>query len=468
LSKASKFIKSSATYFIGNVLTKLIAFFLLPLYTSKISATEMGYFNTSVNYLNIVIPVICLEIWSAIMRYMFDFGEAEDRYKSMYNGLTIFAGSFVLYTLIFVVLSIIMSIDCLWLIYFYGVFTMLQNIYTYSARGLGYNTTFAVSGLVGSLVNCLSNIFMILVLHMTLESLYIAMIIGLAVQCIIMESKVRLLARLGDFHADKEIVSSMIKFSLPLAFNSACFWFLSGYNAVAITGTLGLEQNGIYTVAGKFTMALSLVSTCFTLAWQELVFSMGNEKDDKSYFYTKASDYYIKFLFAGLLALIPFVKIVFPYMVIDEVYQPAFALVPLYLFATVASIYCNFLGNIFSAEKNTKIVFYSTFAAAIVNVILFHSLIYKIGPQAANISLLSGFLVNIILRIIILGKHVTIKLNYGIIIGGSILFAVGFYVYMTMNVLANCIFFVLVCVLALYVLRELLSKLLNAVKKKRA
>jgi O-antigen/teichoic acid export membrane protein len=310
----------------------------------------MGYYNTSVNYLNILIPVVCLEIWSAIMRYMFDYDKQEDRYKSVYNGLAIFACSVAAYTAIFVVLDIFMDIQCLWLIYLYGLFTMLQNVYTYSARGLGYNTTFAVSGLVGSLVNCLSNIFMILVLHMTLESLYIAMIIGLLTQVLIMESKVRLISHCKGFHIEKDTVKSMTAFALPLALNSACFWFLSGYNSVAITNTLGLEANGIYAVAGKFTTALSLVSTCFTLAWQELVFSMGNEKEDKSAFYTKASNYYILFLYAGLLALVPFIKLIFPIM-IDDSYSASFMLVPLYLLATVASIYSNFLGQYLFSGK---------------------------------------------------------------------------------------------------------------------
>lgn len=467
MNRASRFLKSSAIYFVGNILTKLISFFLLPLYTAKIATADMGYYNTSVNYLNILIPVVCLEIWSAIMRYMFDYDKQEDRYKSVYNGLAIFACSVAAYTAIFVVLDIFMDIQCLWLIYLYGLFTMLQNVYTYSARGLGYNTTFAVSGLVGSLVNCLSNIFMILVLHMTLESLYIAMIIGLLTQVLIMESKVRLISHCKGFHIEKDTVKSMTAFALPLALNSACFWFLSGYNSVAITNTLGLEANGIYAVAGKFTTALSLVSTCFTLAWQELVFSMGNEKEDKSAFYTKASNYYILFLYAGLLALVPFIKLIFPIM-IDDSYSASFMLVPLYLLATVASIYSNFLGNIFSAEKHTKIVFYSTLAAAVVNVALFHLLIWRVGTQAANISLLVGFLVNIGMRIFILRKSVAIRLNYGIIIGGTALFAAVFYVYANMGMAANAVCLGVVCLLALYALRDLLLKLRDAVRRERA
>ena len=163
---------------------------------------------------------------------------------------------------------------------------------------------------------------------------------------------------------------------------------------------------------------------------------MGNEKEDKSAFYTKASNYYIMFLFAGLLALVPLVKLIFPIMV-GSSYSGSFMLVPLYLFATVASIYSFFLDNVFSAEKNTRVVLYATLIAAAVNVAVFHLLVWHIGPQAANISLLSGFLMNIGIRMVILRKSVTIKLNYWIILGGTALFAAVFYVYANMGMAAN-------------------------------
>ena len=49
MSSTKKFFKSSMVYFMGNVLTKIISFFLLPLYTTRISTDEYGYFNTSTN-----------------------------------------------------------------------------------------------------------------------------------------------------------------------------------------------------------------------------------------------------------------------------------------------------------------------------------------------------------------------------------------------------------------------------------
>ena len=61
------------------------------------------------------------------MRYMYDYTETESRYNSVYNGLAIFGGSLVVYTAIFVCLQAFTSIQCLWLIYLYGLFTMPRD-----------------------------------------------------------------------------------------------------------------------------------------------------------------------------------------------------------------------------------------------------------------------------------------------------------------------------------------------------
>lgn len=465
MASIGKFIKSSAIYFVGNVLTKVISFFLLPIYTSYIATADMGYYDVSVSYVNIIAPVVCMEIWSGIMRYMFDYNEKDGKYKAIFNGFIIFGCSVLIYTIGAGVLGIITDIKLLFLIFLYGITYMLHTVYSYIVRGLGYNAVFAVSGILGSLINSVSNIIMILFLNMRLESMYIALILGLAFQVIFMEFRIKLIKHLSFDMFDKVMIMSMVRFSLPLCLNSASFWFLSSYNRVGISNTLGLEANGIYSVAAKFTYVLGLASNCFSMAWQEMVYSMGNEKENKSKFYSTASNYYIKFLMYGTVVLIPAVSVIFNFMVAKE-YRAAYDVVPLYLLATVTNIYSVFLGNIFSAEKKTGIIFISTVAAAIVNVSLFHLLVGKLELQAANIALLCGFLVIIVLRLILLGKDFKIRLDFKMLIFTTILFCIAYYIYATKSQLVNFIAAIVFGIIALIAFRDLIKKGLNVVKSK--
>lgn len=474
MSTVSKFVKSSAIYFVGNVLTKIISFFLLPLYTNYIATGDMGYFDLASSWINMLAPVLCFEIWSGIMRYMFDYAEDWGKYKAIFNGSVILLGSLIVYVVLTFALGFIIEIPYLMFIFFYGLFTALQTVYTYIARGLGYSTVFAVSGIVGGLVNSLSNIFMILVLGMRLDSMFIAVILGLFSQCVIMEWKVKLYKNLSVKMFDKALIKDMIRFSVPLSINSACFWFLSSYNKVGVSSVLGLEANGIYAVAGKFTYILGLVSNCFSMALQELVYSMGNEKDNKANFYTMSSNYYLKFLMFGLVMLIPAVSIVFPFLIGSD-YNEAYGIVPLYLMATVVSIYSNFLGNIFGAEKKTNIITISTILGAAVNVSLFHLLVGTMGIQAANVSLLLGFLVNVIMRLMLLKRDFPIKLDYFMLIFTTLLFIVAFAVYMFFGIekgtgvcmAANGICLLVMFGITLFAFRDLLKKGLDMVKSKK-
>ncbi len=54
------------------------------------------------------------------------------------------------------------------------------------------------------------------------------MILGLLVQVVILESKVKVLRNVSFRMFDLKLIKSMIRFSLPLCLNEACFWFFVG------------------------------------------------------------------------------------------------------------------------------------------------------------------------------------------------------------------------------------------------
>lgn len=464
MTNAKTFLKSSLVYFIGSVLTKIISVFLLRLYTGHLSTTDMGYFDITNSYLNIIVPLICLEIWSAIMRFMFDYAKEQKQYKAIFNGMVIFSISLIMYVVAFILLSIFAKIPYLPYIFFMGLTMMLQYVYTYAVRGLGYSSLFAFSGIVSGLVNAISNIFMILVLHMGLSSLYLALIFGQLVQIVILETRVQIIRNFSFSLFDKSLILKMLSFSVPLSLSTVCFWFLSSYNKIGITNSLGLSANGIYSVAGKFTQALWLVATCFSMAWQELVYSKG-DNGNKSDLYSKASNYYILFLFLGLAALLPLIKIFFPLFVVKD-FVAAYELIPLYLLATVASIYSDFLGYIYGAEKRTGVIFFSTLAGAVVNIAILYLLIGSIGIQAANVALLCGFVVNDVIRIVFLRNTSPIRLDYKKIILLFALFSLSWYIYNSQSMIVNFVFLIALLGITAYIFRAWIGKFYSMIKNR--
>jgi len=398
-------------YFVGNVLSKIVIFLLLPLYTKYISPSSFGYFDLMSTYINLAIPVLSVSIWVAMMRFMFDHKNDCDKIVSVVNGTLIFVSSLAVYSIVFFVAAIMMEIEYAFYVYLYGLIFALTHHYSHLARGYQHNFLFALSGLIGTIITVVCNVLLIIGFDMDYKALYISWCIGNLLQVIMLESRVRLVANFNFKHVNSALLLQMARYAFPYSINSVFWWILTGYNRVVIANALDVEQNGIYSVATKFSLALNLIAASVSLAWQEAAFKKGGNGENDGFYYSHAADLYIRFLMLGTVLLLPFVYLVFP-ILIDETYKEARVLIPLNILGTVVGIYAQFQGSIYGAIKQTRAIFYSTLISGLINVGLIWILIFPYGPQAANISMLIGFLVNVIIRSVILNTYMSYRVDY--------------------------------------------------------
>lgn len=437
------FVKSTGLYFLGNVLSKLILFFLLPVYTHFLSPEDLGYYDVANTFLNLIITFLFVDIYVGVMRFIFD-EKGHSLFRPITNGFVIFLGSLFLYTVVALLLYFFSDIKYLVYIYFYGVCLVLNNMFSYIARALKFNTLFAITGVLGTIVTCLISILGLVVLRQGVEFLYIAAITGLSVQIFVLESKVKVLSRLSISYIDKSLLKNLSRYSLPLSLNSLSYWLLTGYTSVAIAHLIGLEANGFFLIAVKFGIIITLFASCFNFAWQELIFEKGNdEKNELSSFYSKAMNILISMLLLGCVLIVCVTKIVFPIMVADT-YAESFFIIPIYIVVAILSVLSGFLGQIYAALKTTTVLTYSTAVACLLNVILVPCFIKIWGLQGAVSAMLISYAVNVILRLLFLRNQVKIALDYSLVSLGIILIGASFCVYYMMGVLANLFFAMLV------------------------
>ena len=72
VNKTKRFLQTSLIYF-GEYFNQMYLLFLLPLYTGYLPEADFGYFDTVVALLNMIAPLIALEIWSGILRFALDY-----------------------------------------------------------------------------------------------------------------------------------------------------------------------------------------------------------------------------------------------------------------------------------------------------------------------------------------------------------------------------------------------------------
>lgn len=460
-----KFIKSTAAYLAGSVLTKAASFFMLPIYTKYLSPADYGAYDLYIAYITFLASILFLDIWGGIMRFMFDYKTDEEKSQPIFVGMTIFVFSSIPYIILVFILGNVLDVPYIGLLLLYGLLTNFCSVIGYVARALEKNKIFALGGFAGSLTNICCNILFVAILRYGYEYLYVSYCIGMLVNVLIIGYNIHFIKLLKRGCFDKQLFLDMLRFSAPLSLNSAAYWFLANYNKVVINNRLSTAENGLYAIANKFGLIVNLITSCFQMAWQELTFSKADKtRAEMDSFYTKAVNEYIRFLTIGTILVLPLVKIVFPYF-IDPSYYDAEVLVPLALIASLLTCISSFLASILSTIKKNRMIFTTTLTGSIVNIVAINLLIGSLATQAASIALSLGYLAIVWRRLSLVKKYITIRLNSKIMIGCTLIMAVACVIYFSQSDLVNAVFMLVVCCGAIFVYREMILNLVRALGK---
>jgi len=411
MKELKRLIKTTGIYFLGTVGTKLISFLLLPLYTAYLLPSQYGQYDVNITYALLFASVCFLDIWTGIMKYMFEYNDNFRKFSVVCNGLVIFSASSLIYLITITCFEWLMGIEYPAGVTAYGFFLCLQSLYSYLARAYGKNLLYIFTGLVSTACNAGFNILLLVVFKWDYKALYVSYAASILIQCMILESNIHIISRFKKEYLDKSTIKCLLQFSLPLCINSLCYWMLTGYNKIVIEKNIDTTANGYYAVASKFGGILVLVSSCFSMAWQELAYRKYDKDKSTGQFYSYATDTYIKVLFDGFFIMLPVIYLIFPYLV-DDGYEAARKMIPVNMLATLAGILFIFLGNIISTYKKNNIVFISTLAASVVNIVILHALVGKIGAEAANLALLAGYAVSDGIRIRMIASLIDYRLEW--------------------------------------------------------
>lgn len=464
MGRLKQFFKTAGVYFVGNVFTKLISFFLLPLYTSRIDPVSFGSYNLIISVLNVAIPIGFLSIWDSVFRFSFDFQKEEDKYKVFNAGFVIVIWGALIFVVGTFVTKLFFNFQFPVLVCGYGIMTGLQYYYTVIARSLKDNVLFVVSGCLNSAISMILNVILIVVFKMGIESFYISFIIGVLAQIILIEFKKSFLRQFSFKNVTGKL-SSYLKFSVPVTVSAISNWLLNGLTQVFIASQLGSYYNGLYGVANKFSSILILGVGVFQFAWNEMAYDLSQEKDRRIY-YKKSISEILRFSIVGVSLLIILVKIIYPFMV-DSQYKESLIIVPILLVGTMANSFAGFLGTLYLAERKSGGLLYTTLMAGFVNAILSFIMIPIYGFLGAVSSLCIALALFAVIRVISIKKQMDV-VPFGYSILPMILLAISIISFYLIDSSLILLFVLIVlCVLSLFFLKDLLSLMINLVRKRK-
>lgn len=457
-------IKNTGILALGNLCSRILSFFLLPLYTNVLSKEDFGTVDVLQTIASFLIPFISLQINAAVFRFIIDKNDDKSKACVISTGIFMELFNIILITISLLIINIFWNIPYIELFILYMIsltcLEMMQNI----VRGFGDNKLYSILSFSMTVVSLFGNLFMILVLHMKGESILIASSLSYITFIAIASIKLKLWKYINKNNFSKKILREMVGYSLPLIPNAISWWIANTSDRVIIIGFLGAESNGIYAAANKIPNIYTTIFNVYNIAWIEaLAKSTGD--DSQQEFVNKVFNNSLKLFGCICIGIIGCISVFFNKIIGPE-YANSYNHIYILMIAIFVNSMCSLFGGVFTAFKKSKTIGVTTMIGAVVNIIINLVLIKFIGIYAASISTLVSYIVIAVIRGYYANKLIKLKVSNGIILQLIIALIITSIGYFYCNIIGNIIIIVFLLIWSAILNKELLLNLLEGVKSK--
>jgi O-antigen/teichoic acid export membrane protein len=230
---------------------------------------------------------------------------------------------------------------------------------------------------------------------------------------------------------------------------------------------LGADALGLFTASTKFCVVVTFVVSVFHLAWQEITYSLSDNQDKKET-YTNGLNVFMDISMVGTLALLPLVKIVFPYFIGAE-FAASSAYVPAYYSTVFFTAISGFQYNTLAAENITIFHPITKLVSAAVNLTIMYTMIGTIGIYAVIIGAVASAAVEAFVLTVVMRKKIGLRFGFYKVFLFAVCYLLGCVLYNNFGVGVNAVYMVLMIFLGIaYFLlsnRHMVKAVLHSFKK---
>lgn len=408
-SRQAQLAKNTVILTVGRICTQCISFFLLPLYTAILDPSDYGIVDLVSTYVALIMPICNWQMDMGLFRYMLDVRNDPNQQKRMVSSVTnlnhfqtaVFLGLyFVIQFFVHSEYKIFLAIEVCLNIY---NMTMMQT-----SRGLGRNDIYSVASFISASSLVGLNVLFIAVLRMGALGLFYGSILSKMLTNLYLYIALRYWKYYSVRIFDRRLLKEIIRYSLPLIPNQLAWWVVGASDRVVVSHVLGVAQNGIFTVASKFSTMYITFYNIFNLAWTESCAIHINDDDGENYLSDVISTMFSLFsaICIGIIACMPFL---FP-LLINESYQAAYPQIPILMYAVLCQSVVGLVSVVYTAKKMSSVLAKTSFWIALINLSADLLLIRFVGLYAASFSTLVAYGAMVIYRCYDVQKYVHITI----------------------------------------------------------
>ncbi len=467
-NKIKNLSENAILFTISGFGTRIVSFFLVPFYTYILSTSEYGKVDIITTTVQLLIPILTINIQDAVLRFSLDEKYQKEDVAAVgfqtigLSAIVLFVGLFVLkfYNII------TLEINYVLFLYVSFIVGAINNNLSMYIKAKNQVRILAVWGIINTIITCVCNIFLLLVLKMGVNGYMIAYVSGTIVADIGMLIFGNVLCDLKRSRDASKIICTMLLYSAPLIANSLGWWINNASDRYILTYFCGTAINGIYAVSYKIPSILSALQSIFYNAWSISSITEFDADDADGFIgdtYTVYSS--LSFLACSFIMLL---NICIAHLLYSKDFFVAWRYVPLLLVGTVFNGLGLFDGCIYTAVKKTKDISVTTIISALINTLLNFLLIPIVGAYGAAFATMVGYFAIWFTRTVGLRKFIRMKVDWKCQIGMIIVILIQCVVAsISGNALHQIPYVVVICIFQRKILLKLLGKivLLSGLKR---
>lgn len=385
-------------FVLNSVVTKLISFFLVPLYTAYMSAAEYGLTDMANTVISLVLPLATLDMSEAAVRYIVGDKANKERYVAVSIVVTFTS------VLLIMILTPLFDLGAFgglgdykgWFVSVYAA-TAFSTLCGEIARAAGEVKLIPICAGLSSVTTLVCAIAFIASMGMGIVGYFASVLTGAILSIVVyltvgglglMAAKGVYELKTGGVSLIKKTVRPMVRYAFPLIPNSLFWWAGTSINRLFITGMLGISASGLFAAAGKVPGLLNTLYGIFLKAWQLSAFQESGNGDIAKFYATifRLISALLTTLCALLSLLAPWIASI---LLQGETFD-AWPMISILLVANLMNVFSSFYGTVYTSTMHTSYVMKSTVLGAISCIVFTPLLIPIMGTYGACIASVIG------------------------------------------------------------------------------
>lgn len=401
---------------IGNFTTKLIYFFLMPIYTIAMTAGEFGEADLLNNLAALLLPIFTLSIAEGVFRFVLDKKESPNELLSA--GISIISKCSIV-AAIAVGIAYFLTMEQYWIyFYLYFITEAVRSMLAQFSRGVGNVRNFSISGIIAAAVLFGATYFLVKTLTLGVIGYLLSFVIAnlcSILYLVVSVSAIRCFAWTYSATKTKEI----LLYSLPLIPNTLSWWATNVSSRYILAYHCGIALAGLFAATSKLPALVNIVTSVFQQSWQ-ISSVKQSDSADHTVFYSRVFSLYSAMVFVVGGLILVMIPVISRFVLQGEFYD-AWVYTPMLLYSAILGCFSVFFGNFYTVTKNSKAVMRTTLYGAISNVVLCFALIPFFGIYGALAANVLSFVIITLARFLDTQKFMPINFNKMLIISSIVL-----------------------------------------------